>query len=58
MIKKYVQEALTTYERQAYFAAAVMIGAAAESAVYLLAAAMQKSFGEQAGKKSANQGLE
>ena len=43
VIKKYVQEALTTYERQAYFAAAVMIGAAAESAVYLLAAAMQKS---------------
>ena len=43
VIKQYVQEALVTYERRAYFAAAVMVGAAAEKAVYLLGEAFEGS---------------
>ena len=41
VIKQDVQEALITYKRQAYFAAAVMLGAASEKAVYLLAEALE-----------------
>jgi hypothetical protein len=37
IIEQYIGEALSTFERQTYFAAAVMVGAAAEKAVYLLA---------------------
>ncbi len=37
VIEQYVIEALTALERQAYFAAAVMLGAASEKALYLLA---------------------
>jgi hypothetical protein len=37
IIRQYVEESLIAYQRQAYFAAAVMIGAACEKAVYLLA---------------------
>jgi hypothetical protein len=37
VIEQYVVEALTAFERQAYFAAAVMLGAASEKAIYLLA---------------------
>ena len=43
VIELYVQEALITLERKAYFAAAVMIGAASEKAVYLLAQALEGS---------------
>ena len=43
VIELYVQEALITLERKAYFAAAVMIGAASEKAVYLLAEALEGS---------------
>jgi hypothetical protein len=37
VIEQYVTEALTAFERGAYFAAAVMVGAASEKAIYLLA---------------------
>ena len=43
VVEQYVQEALVTYERKAYFAAAVMIGAASEKAMYLLAGALERS---------------
>ncbi len=51
VIEQYVQEALVTYERQAYFAAAVMIGAASEKAVYLLAEALERATQDQQEKK-------
>jgi hypothetical protein len=51
VIKQYVQEALVTYERRAYFAAAVMIGAASEKAVYLLAEALECATQDQQEKK-------
>ena len=37
VIGQYIAEGLTSFERQTYFASAVMVGAAAEKAVYLLA---------------------
>lgn len=37
IIDQYVLEALTAFEKEAYFAAAVMLGAASEKALYLLA---------------------
>jgi hypothetical protein len=40
VVELYVREALTPFERQAYFAAAVMLGAASEKALYLLADAI------------------
>lgn len=40
VIKQYVAEALVTYNRRAWFATAVMIGAASEKAVYLLVEAL------------------
>lgn len=40
VIDQYVREGLSAFERQTYFAAAVMVGAAAEKAVYLLADSM------------------
>ena len=40
VILQYIVEALTAFEREAYFATAVMIGAASEKAVYLLAASL------------------
>lgn len=36
VIEQYVNEALLTYNRCAFFAAAVMVGAASEKALYLL----------------------
>lgn len=36
VIKQYLVEAVVTYNRQAWFASAVMVGAASEKAVYLL----------------------
>jgi hypothetical protein len=44
VIEQYTQEGLSAFERQTYFAAAVMIGAAAEKAVYLLADSMLNVF--------------
>jgi hypothetical protein len=43
VIIQYVGEALRTFEGRFYFASAVMIGAASEKLVYLLAMALQKS---------------
>jgi hypothetical protein len=40
VIVQYVREALIAFDRQAYFAAAVMLGAASEKALYLLADVM------------------
>jgi hypothetical protein len=40
VIAQYMLEALEAFNREAYFAAAVMIGAASEKAVYLLAASL------------------
>ena len=40
VIAQYVLEALEAFNREAYFAAAVMLGAASEKAIYLLAASM------------------
>lgn len=47
VIEQYVREALRTYHQQTYFAAAVMIGAASEKAVYILAEALSKAVQEQ-----------
>lgn len=43
VIVQYVQEALIAYERRAFFASAVMIGAASEKAVYLLMEALHNA---------------
>lgn len=40
IIEQYVIEALTAFEREAYFASAVMLGAASEKELYLLAEAV------------------
>jgi hypothetical protein len=40
VISQYIAEALVAFNREAYFAAAVMLGAASEKAIYLLAAAL------------------
>lgn len=47
VIEQYIIEALTAYERRAFFAAAVMLGAASEKAVYLLAESMLGAFIEE-----------
>jgi len=44
IIRQYTVEALAAFERQAYFAAAVMLGAASEKALYLLAESVLCSF--------------
>jgi hypothetical protein len=46
VIDQYVREGLSSFERQSYFSAAVMIGAAAEKAVYLLAESMVDAFSD------------
>jgi hypothetical protein len=40
IVEQYVIEALTAFEREAYFASAVMLGAASEKELYLLAEAV------------------
>ena len=50
IIRQYVEESLIAYQRQAYFAAAVMIGAACEKAIYLLADSLLRSI-QVAGEK-------
>jgi hypothetical protein len=44
IIDQYVTEALTAFEKEAYFAAAVMLGAASEKALYLLAESVLGAF--------------
>lgn len=40
VMEQYIIEALTAFDREAYFATAVMVGAASEKAAYLLAASL------------------
>jgi hypothetical protein len=51
IIRQYIEESLVAYQRQAYFAAAVMLGAACEKAVYLLADAFLQSVQDPNEKK-------
>lgn len=44
VIEQYVVEALTAFERQAYFASAVMLGTASEKALYLLSESILGAF--------------
>jgi hypothetical protein len=51
-IREYTKEALVTYERHAFFASAVMIGAASEKAVYLLMDALVEAINDPNKKKA------
>lgn len=57
IVRQYVEESLIAYQRQAYFAAAVMIGAACEKAVYLLADSFQRSIQDANEKKKLNEAM-
>lgn len=48
VIEQYIIEGLRSFERQTYFAAAVMVGAAAEKSVYLLAESLVGAFKDAA----------
>jgi hypothetical protein len=48
IIEQYVIEALTAFEREAYFASAVMLGAASEKELYLLAEAVHSALKDPA----------
>jgi len=50
VIEQYAVEAVTAFERQANFAAAVMLGAASEKALYMLADALLDAFAQQKDK--------
>jgi hypothetical protein len=54
VVRQYVSEALNTYIRGTYFASAVMIGAASEKAIYLLADSLVPAL-KDAAKQSALQ---
>lgn len=58
VIRQYIEESLVTYQRQAYFAAAVMIGAACEKAVYLLADAFLRSVQDPNDKKKLTEAMQ
>jgi hypothetical protein len=58
VIDQYVAEGLIAFGNRAYFAAAVMFGAAAEKAVYLLAASMQGAFKDPARRTKMQKALE
>lgn len=51
VIEQYLQEAVAAYGRGLYFAAAVMLGAASEKAIYMLADALLNSLQDSAKKK-------
>jgi len=51
IIRQYIEESLVAYQRQAYFATAVMLGAVCEKAVYLLADAFLRSVQDPNEKK-------
>lgn len=51
-IKQYIVEAVTTYNREAFFASAVMLGAASEACVYLMAEALCKAVQNPEEKKA------
>ena len=50
IVRQYVEESLIAYQRKAYFAAAVMLGAACEKSAYLLADSFLRSI-QSAGEK-------
>lgn len=58
VIKQYVQEALIAYDRQAFFAAAVMIGAASEKAVYLLMDALAMAVTDTVTRKAIEEAVD
>jgi hypothetical protein len=58
VIEQYVVEALVAYERGAYFAAAVMLGAASEKALYLMADAMLPALASQKSQQTLQQLLQ
>jgi hypothetical protein len=55
VVEQYVMEALIAFERQAYFASAVMLGAASEKALYILAAAMVDALKSQKARQALEQ---
>jgi hypothetical protein len=58
IIRQYVEESLIAYQRQAYFAAAVMIGAACEKSVYLLADSFLRSVQDPGEKKKLDEAMQ
>jgi hypothetical protein len=59
VLKQYVAEGLTAYSRQTFFAAAVMLGAASEAALYMLADAVVVShIGSGAERKKPSRTIE
>jgi hypothetical protein len=46
VVEQYVLEALSAFEKEAYFAAAVMLGAASEKSLYLLAESLLDAFSD------------
>jgi hypothetical protein len=58
IVRQYVEESLIAYERQAYFAAAVMIGAACEMVVYLLADSLTKALHAPSEKKKLSEAMQ
>ncbi len=57
IIRQYVEESLVAYQRQAYFAAAVMVGAACEKSVYLLADSFLRSVQDPGEKKKLDEAM-
>jgi hypothetical protein len=57
VIEQYITDGLIAFERGAYFAAAVMLGAASEKALYLLAEAMVDALKSQKAKQTLEQHL-
>jgi hypothetical protein len=57
IVREYVKESLIAYQRQAYFAAAVMVGAACEKAVYLLADSFLRSVQDPSEKKKLDEAM-
>jgi hypothetical protein len=52
VVEQYIVEGLSAFERDTFFASAVMVGAAAEKAVYLLAEAMLGAFSDMTRRES------
>ena len=57
VIVQYITDGLIAFERGAYFAAAVMLGAASEKALYLLAEAMVDALKSPKAKQTLEQHL-
>jgi hypothetical protein len=57
IIRQYVDESLIAYQRQAYFAAAVMVGAACEKSAYLLADSFLRSVQATSEKKKLDEAM-